>query len=118
MGRRDGRGHVCDAASGRAGHGDGVDAVDGGSDVDGGVVDIGFLSEGECDKREEEDKDLLEGAHLDVVVVVMLWGRSVCCYATVANAQRVTIESSDGRDGSIEMLRQGKDCLRRASSFV
>lgn len=60
VGGRDGGGLVCDAASGRAGHGDGVDAVDGRGDVHGGVVDFSVLREGECDKREEEDEDLLE----------------------------------------------------------
>lgn len=78
-------GGLVGSAGGCARHGDGVDAVDGGGDVDGGVVDlaVGRLGEGECDERKEEDNDLLEGAHVDCgdgggddVVTV---SRSACC---------------------------------------
>lgn len=70
---RDGRGHVRDAASRGARHGDGVDAVDGRGDVDGGIVHLGVLrlGEGAHEEREEEDDDLLEGAHVDVVDMLL-----------------------------------------------
>lgn len=66
-GRRgvDGAGLVCDCArGGRARHGDGVDAVDGRGEVDGSVVGLTLLGgEDTGDEREEEDDDVLEGAH-------------------------------------------------------
>ena len=42
-------------------HGDSVDAVDSGGEVDSGVVLVS--SENAGDEREEEDEDGLEGAH-------------------------------------------------------
>lgn len=64
-GRRDGAGRVGDRVGGRAGHGDGVDAVDSRGDVDGSVVGLSISSEDAGDEREEEDDDGLEGAHGD-----------------------------------------------------
>jgi hypothetical protein len=99
LGRRDGGRLVRDdAARGRAGHGDSVDAVDSRGDVDSGIVD--FSVGGECahEEREEEDDNLLERAHLEFdVVVVIVVATEYCCYATVANAQRTTVESSSNR---------------------
>jgi hypothetical protein len=67
VGCRDGRGAVRNAASGRVGHGDSVDAVDGRGDVDCGVIDFGVLGESAHEEREKEGDDLLEGTHLDWV---------------------------------------------------
>lgn len=64
-GRGDGAGRVGDRAGSRARHGDGVDAVDGRGHVDGSVVGLSLSSEDAGDKREEEDNDSLEGAHVD-----------------------------------------------------
>ena len=64
-GRGDGAGRVGDRAGSRARHGDGVDAVDGRGHVDGSVVGLSLSSEDTGDKREEEDNDGLEGAHVD-----------------------------------------------------
>jgi hypothetical protein len=71
MGGRDGGGAVRqdDARCGRARHGDSVDAVDGRGDVDGGLVlGLARLGEGADEERKEGKDDLLEGAHLEVVV--------------------------------------------------
>lgn len=67
VGGRDGGGPIGDAGRGSARHGDGVDAVDGRGEIDGGIVDLSVgglgLGECECDKRKEDCDDLLEGAH-------------------------------------------------------
>ena len=62
-GRRDGAGRVGDRAGRRAGHGDSVDAVDSGGDVDGSVVGLSVSSEDAGDERKKEDNDGLERAH-------------------------------------------------------
>ncbi|KAJ4376354.1 hypothetical protein N0V83_001637 [Neocucurbitaria cava] len=64
--RRDGGRLVGDAAGGRAGQRDRVDAIDGRRHVDGGVVGgVRRLGEGTREERgEEEDDDLLERTHL------------------------------------------------------
>lgn len=68
MSSRDGRGLVGKAAGVRAREGDGVDAIDSRGDVDGRVIAVALLGEGAHQKSEEEDDDLVEGAHLDVVL--------------------------------------------------
>jgi hypothetical protein len=109
MGCGDGRGLVCDddAASGAAGHGDGVDAVDSRGDIDSSVVRLSVLGKCAHEEREEEDDDLLEGAHLvgrGVVVLVVETKCCCCCYATVANAQWMTIKSSNGLWRTVELI--------------
>jgi hypothetical protein len=82
--RGDGRCHVDDGGGRSAGHGDSVDAVNSRGDVDSGVVRV-LLSESGYEEREEEDNDLLEGAHLDGGSNWLL-RRGVCCYATCGDA--------------------------------
>lgn len=92
----DGRGHVGDRGGRSAGHGDGVDVVDSRRDVDSGIVRLVLLSEGGYEEREEEDDNLLEGAHLvdccgwccdEVFVVMRLVGTRGVLLSTIAMAQ-------------------------------
>jgi hypothetical protein len=89
-GGSNGRGHVGGVAGVLAGHGDGVDAVDGRGDVDSGVIRLGVLGHDADEEREEEDDDLLEGAHVDGLVWCC---GGVCdgvwCCATGADARKM-----------------------------
>ena len=61
----DGAGLVFDRASGRARQADSVGAVESRCDVNSCVVGHFLSSEDTHDEREEEDDDVLEGAHGD-----------------------------------------------------
>ena len=73
-GSRDGAGLVGgNAGRSSARHGDSVDAVDSGGDVDSGVVSL-LLSEGDgAEEREDGSEDLAEGAHFGGCWLVGWW---------------------------------------------
>lgn len=81
-----------DVASGRTGKSHRVDAVDGGGDIDGGIVGslVGFLGVGEREEREEEGDELLEGAHCG------------CCWSCVDEAKVVAVSFTVARRETID----------------